>query len=273
MTDGAPHRDTSRPRRFFSSVAPVYAALDRRVPAEYLDAIISSFVLSRGSRIIELGCGTGELATALAHSSLDVTALDASPAMIRLARSGEHASSSLVRWISEPVEAFDFGANNYDAVFSLEAFHLFPNREDLLTRIAAGLSPDGTFGVGWRIASWETELKPVIISTFERYSVSLHDWEYSRCHDLSILLANNGMFDPITERSIFVDSRIAIEDAARFLVSIGRTASLTEAARTSLKEELINRIGERVDGDLLVGQTEFGFKCAHKRSDNRRRRS
>lgn len=79
-----PHDNTSPPCRktgFFTGKAGYYARYRRGYPPEVFDAIISRFGLTLSSEILDLGCGTGNVAIPLAERGFHVFAVDPEPEM------------------------------------------------------------------------------------------------------------------------------------------------------------------------------------------------
>ena len=99
-------------------------------------------------RVVDLGCGTGEL-TRLLHRHIDSIAtlgIDSSPAM--LAAAAEFAGDGLTFRqgdIADFPGAAEVGA--FDLVFSNAALHWLPDQDALLTRIADALTPRGQLAV------------------------------------------------------------------------------------------------------------------------------
>jgi trans-aconitate 2-methyltransferase len=99
----------------------------------------------RGGRVVDLGCGTGDL-TRVLHERLgaaETVGLDSSPAM--LARSAAVAGGGL-RFEAGDIAAFDPGGR-YDLVFSNAALQWVPDHAAILERIAAGLPAWGQVAV------------------------------------------------------------------------------------------------------------------------------
>src|SRR5262245_3543449 len=96
-------------------------------------------------RVIDLGCGTGEL-TRLLHDRLQASStlgIDSSGAM--LAKSGAFADNGL-RF--EQGDIGDFTADHaFDLIFSNAALHWLPKHESLLQQLTAALAPGGQLAV------------------------------------------------------------------------------------------------------------------------------
>jgi ubiquinone/menaquinone biosynthesis C-methylase UbiE len=89
--------ETERPLgEVFDSVAEDYDLVRRGYPAVLVDAAILRGGLKSGSRVFEVGCGTGKLTELLAARTLNVDAVDSGPRMIEQAkrRSGGAAGRS-----------------------------------------------------------------------------------------------------------------------------------------------------------------------------------
>jgi trans-aconitate methyltransferase len=88
--------------------------------------------------ILDLGCGTGDLATAIASRGARVVGVDASAEMIAAAR--ERAPA--LEWIVGDGEALAFDGA-FDAVFSNAALHWMTRAEAAARGIARALKPGG----------------------------------------------------------------------------------------------------------------------------------
>ena len=91
-----------------------------------------------GESILDLGCGTGELAAAIAARGARVVGLDSSAEMIAVAR--ERAPA--LEWLVGDGEALAFDGA-FDAVFSNAALHWMTGAEAAARGIARALKPGG----------------------------------------------------------------------------------------------------------------------------------
>lgn len=94
----------------------------------------------RGERILDLGCGTGQLTQKIAESGAEVVGLDASPDMIGQARQNYPA----LKFVLEDAVNMKF-EDEFDAVFSNAALHWMLDRSGVVARVARALRKGGRF--------------------------------------------------------------------------------------------------------------------------------
>lgn len=93
-----------------------------------------------GERVLDLGCGTGELAAALADLGIEVRGIDADASMIRQARA-KHPGIGF-----EQADGHHFVvADPVDAVLSNAALHWMLDPSAVIARVRAALRPGGRF--------------------------------------------------------------------------------------------------------------------------------
>ena len=107
---------------------------------EYGRELVTLLAPQRGERILDLGCGSGQLTQAIAGSSASVTGLDKSPSMIEAARR-EYPKLAFVLG-----DATDFSFDQpFDAVFSNAALHWVMPPEKVIACVARCLRRGGRF--------------------------------------------------------------------------------------------------------------------------------
>jgi trans-aconitate 2-methyltransferase len=97
-----------------------------------------------GGRVVDLGCGAGELTVRL-HRRLEAgetLGLDSSPAMLARA---EGLTRAGLRF--ELGDIAGFSAGGWDVIFSNAALHWLPDHQDLFGRLADLLDPGGQLAV------------------------------------------------------------------------------------------------------------------------------
>jgi len=93
-----------------------------------------------GERILDVGCGIGQLTSEIAQAGAEVLGIDLSPAMIAEAR----ATFPVLPFEIQDVRALPF-REEFDAVFSNAVLHWVQPAEEAARSIAAALKPGGRF--------------------------------------------------------------------------------------------------------------------------------
>src|ERR1700728_2919716 len=142
MSDGTLARSYGK---VFNEVAVEY---DRNRPA-YPDALVDEACevagIGDGDRVLEIGCGTGQLTRGLLARGLRVTALEPGDRLIRIAEENL-AGASDVELVHARLEDMQLPRESYAAVFSASAIHWVD--PDLSWRkIADALAPGGTLAL------------------------------------------------------------------------------------------------------------------------------
>jgi SAM-dependent methyltransferase len=136
----------NRLRATFDGVAERYDAVRPTYPQAVVDDLValSGIEPGRADRVLEIGCGTGQLTVDLAGRGLDVTAVELGPALAAVARrnlapfpNARVAVGAFEEYaVAEPV----------DAVVAATSFHWIAP-EVRLTRTAVALRPGGALAV------------------------------------------------------------------------------------------------------------------------------
>jgi demethylmenaquinone methyltransferase / 2-methoxy-6-polyprenyl-1,4-benzoquinol methylase len=133
-------------RRMFDRIAPVYdpmnrlmtAGLDRRWRRETAAAVVQP-----GDRVLDVCCGTGDLALAASEAGGRVTGLDFSAPMLERAR----GKSSEIDWIGGDALALPFADGSFDAVTIGFGLRNLPNVERGLAELRRVLRPGGRLAI------------------------------------------------------------------------------------------------------------------------------
>ena len=91
-----------------------------------------------GERILDAGCGTGQLTAEIAASGAEVTGIDSSAAMIEQAR----RNAPTVRFEVGDIRHLPYRAE-FDAVFSNAVLHWVPEADEAAESFARALKPGG----------------------------------------------------------------------------------------------------------------------------------
>jgi trans-aconitate methyltransferase len=92
-----------------------------------------------GERILDLGCGDGQLTQRIASAGASVVGLDASPQMAAAARSRG------IEVDEGSAESMPYAAHCFDAVFSNAALHWVRDQDAMMAEVRRVLRPGGRF--------------------------------------------------------------------------------------------------------------------------------
>ena len=97
----------------------------------WLNLIIKEVGISKSSRVLDLGCGTGRFSLPMAELyNLDVTGVDSSLKMLEKARTKD--SGSIVNWYNEDAHELSFPNNSFAAVLMSHLLHHVDNPQAAL---------------------------------------------------------------------------------------------------------------------------------------------
>jgi demethylmenaquinone methyltransferase/2-methoxy-6-polyprenyl-1,4-benzoquinol methylase len=133
-------------RKMFDRIAPVYDAMNRLMTAG-LDRQwrreTAAAAVRPGDRVLDVCCGTGDLAIAARAAGGDVTGLDFSEPMLERAR----RKAAEIEWVEGDALALPFADESFDAVTVGFGVRNLPNAERGLSELRRVLRPGGRLAV------------------------------------------------------------------------------------------------------------------------------
>jgi trans-aconitate 2-methyltransferase len=146
-----------------------------------------------GERILDAGCGTGQLTAEIARRGAQVVGLDKSPDMLAEAR----RNFPDLRFVLGDAASFAFSEapfdQGFDAVFSNAALHWVKNAEGAVASVARALRPGGRFiaefGGKGNIESVMAVLRRVLGPDVDQKS----PWYYPTIGEYAPLLETHGL--------------------------------------------------------------------------------
>lgn len=145
-----------------------------------------------GERILDLGCGTGQLTAQIAAAGAQVHGIDASGEMIAQAQQN-HPQLSF-----EIADATRFRAGEpFDAVFSNAVLHWVKPPEDAVRSIAAALKPGGRFvaefGGRGNVAQIVAAASKAVSAALARDAGDVNPWYFPSNGEYATLLEQAGL--------------------------------------------------------------------------------
>jgi SAM-dependent methyltransferase len=153
--------------RVFDRVAAEYDRVRPGYPAELIDAALAG---AEVRRVLEVGCGTGQLTEALSARDLEVEAVEPGANLAALARRrvpALHVHAGRFEDVALPEAA-------YDAVFSATAFH-WVDVSVGWAKAAAVLRPRGRLALLAHVYVSDPQVRPAQAALSEAYG---EDWSF-----------------------------------------------------------------------------------------------
>jgi SAM-dependent methyltransferase len=238
-------------RATFDEDADAYASSRPVAPGVVFDEVVALAGLGPGSRVLEIGPGTGQATRPLAERGVGVVAVELGAALAARARR-DLADVPGVEVVHADVESWTPPRGmrpTFDAVFSCNAFHwLDPaSRFDL----AAGFLEPGTghlvvLATPWVVPDgadrfwWDVQDDYEAVGAGRLDPAALHP---DRVEDLSPSLRASGRFEePIVRRHLF-----AVDYTADGYVRALSTQSDKRAMDPAMRNELLERVRRRIE--------------------------
>jgi trans-aconitate methyltransferase len=219
---------------------------------EYGKGVLALLDPASGERILDIGCGTGQLTKAIADSGATVVGIDASPSMIESARANFPNLEFLV------ADAADFSfAEPFDAVFSNAALHWVRRAEEAARCIAAALKSGGRLVAefGGR-GNGESVSQAIQQTVKEMLNMEVHhQWFFPSIGEYASLLEKYGL--EVGQASLFDrPTKLEGEEGMRNWVRMFCGAMFKEVPE-ELQDEALRRIEAKLRSKLYVEGSWF----------------
>jgi SAM-dependent methyltransferase len=165
----------------FSSASQAYARGRPDYPVELDDWLCEQLGVGPGTRVLDLGAGTGKFTRRLQATGADVLAVEPVDAM-RQTLARDLPGVTVLSGVAEHLPVADASV---DAVVCAQAFHWFANSA-ALREIARVLRPDGRLGLVWNVrdesVDWVAAITR-IITPYEGDAPRFHTGQWRAAFD------------------------------------------------------------------------------------------
>jgi SAM-dependent methyltransferase len=188
----------------FDTVASLYDEVRPGYPDVIVDAIVERSGLPAEGRILEIGCGTGQITRPFARRGYAILALELGPSLAALA--AEHLCPyPQVHVVPVAFETWPIEREAFDLVLSAQAFHWIDPAFGL-ARAAEVLKPQGAIALVWHLdRSEHTDFYQATRPLYERFLPS----DAQREH-----------VDPLAQRAMRYHDALSQSDAFAGLTTI-----------------------------------------------------
>ncbi|MEU2198869.1 class I SAM-dependent methyltransferase [Isoptericola sp. NPDC019482] len=149
----------------WSAVADAWAELWGSLASPVWPPLLAAAQVTTGTRVLDVGCGTGELVGHLVRAGAVASGVDPAPAMTRRAR--EQHPGATVR--GGDVEHLPFDDDAFDAVLAVNSLQFADHVDDALAEVARVLAPGGRVGLACWAEGARNDLDVVERAVAEAY--------------------------------------------------------------------------------------------------------
>jgi ubiquinone/menaquinone biosynthesis C-methylase UbiE len=231
----------------FKGTAPYYARFRPGYPPELLHRLLERAGLEPSSRVLDLGCGTGQIAVPLAAQVGEVVAVDPEPEML-----AEIADLPNLRKVEGRAEEVDETWGRFSLVTIGRAFH-WMDGPVVLERLARVTSQLALVGDTLEESEAETSLlavaremfgeRPAMKQPTVRYVPALEASPFSEVEVITVT----------TERTWTTEQLIGFAYSTSF-ASLPRVGERREEFERKVRERLKPHYRERVTVDAVLGR-------------------
>jgi len=115
-------------------------------PPKFFETVAARLALTKQTRLLDVGCGPGSLATGFAPYVGSTTAIDPEPAMLKAARAAAAEAQLDITFLETGIEALDCANGSFDLVTIGRALHWFL-REAALAVLERIVAPGGPIAI------------------------------------------------------------------------------------------------------------------------------
>jgi ubiquinone/menaquinone biosynthesis C-methylase UbiE len=211
----------------YRGTAKSYGRFRLGYPQVLVEDLLGRVQPSRLGRLLDLACGTGQLAFALQDSFAEIWAVDQEPDMIRLVDAKAAGGRHTVRAIVSSAEELSAEPASFELITIGNAFHRL--RRDQVARHAfEWLRPSGHLALCWSDspwighAEWQIALNAVLDQWRSRLSAGdrlPEGWESARRAKPDLALLADAGFESIGHYEFQVEHHWTVTELAGFVYS------------------------------------------------------
>ena len=108
----------------FNHAAEYYDKYRPGYPQEIIDSLISVTGISKGSDLLEIGCGSGKATRQFIGNEFNISGIDPGEDLVRIGN--ERFKNENVIFVKGRFEEYDFGQKRFDVIYAAQSFHWVP---------------------------------------------------------------------------------------------------------------------------------------------------
>jgi len=140
--------DWKKESEMFNQMADYYDKYRPSYPSEIIDTIIAKSNLTSGSKILEIGAGSGKATEQFADFGFEMVCIEHGEDLVK--RGNEKLEGKNIKFIASKFEDYDAPNKYFDAIISAQAFHWL-DQPIGYEKCANALKDDGYLAPFWNV--------------------------------------------------------------------------------------------------------------------------
>ena len=243
-------------------------------PEAMLTDLIRRVEVPERGRLLDLACGTGQLAFALRRWFGEVWAVDQEPDMVAVVRAKAAASGAGdVRPLVSSAESLDAEPDYFDLVVIGNAFHRL-DRDLVAGQILGWLKPGGYLALCWSSgpSAGEEDWQRALAATLDTWKAALGaegrvpaGWDLPRKRRPDLQVLADAGFEVAGRREFSIEHRWSLPELAGYV----RSTSFLPAAvlgdqAAAFDADLAARLGPHSNGGTFTQTVSFAYDLARR---------
>jgi SAM-dependent methyltransferase len=242
-------------RGVFDAVAELYDKARPGYPSQVFDDIAELADLTPSSRVLEIGCGSGQATVALAAAGYDIVAVELGERLAAIARRKLQGFPK-VRVDVDAFEDWPLRDQRFDLVACATAFHWI-DPDVRMQKVARALRPGGSIALidTEHVAGGTNDFYDAVQECYRRWDPTTSaEFHMPTVDDIprdSKVIDECGLFGPVTLRRYVREIPYSADEYVDVLATYSAQRHLPDADRQSLYDDIRRLIVEKFDDRIV----------------------
>jgi ubiquinone/menaquinone biosynthesis C-methylase UbiE len=258
----------------FHGTAGYYDQYRLPYPESMLADLAGRAQVSGRGRLLDLACGTGQLAFPLRRWFSEVWAVDQEPDMADMVRAkAAAAGAAQVKPIVSDAETLDAEPGYFELAVIGNAFHRL-NRDLVAARVLRWLRPGGYLAVCWSSGPWigDKAWQRALMATVDRWRTALRaehrvpaGWELARQRRPDSQVLSDAGFEAAGVHEFTAEHRWSLPELAGYIRSTSMLPpSVLGDQAAAFDADLAASLGPHGDDGAFTDTVSFNYELARK---------
>lgn len=246
--DRAAREKRQRRRLTFDTIAESYEAARPLYPVQLIDRLAAEAQLRRGSLVLEVGCGTGQLTRRLDGRGLDVVAIDPGRSLVAAAR--QHVSADVMFEVTT-FEAYE-PDRRFDLIVSAAAYH-WVDPEVRWAKAASLLGDGAHFGIVDSVTKYGDGVDQLLVDLWIEHSDGglARNWQPTRT--LEEEMVASGFFEQPVVHEHTEPTEMTVDAVVALTCTAGAFLTYSPDVQEAFVSKLVEGLGDRTTVPVVRG--------------------